>query len=84
MPDIIIMDEATSALDAEIEYAVMNALRELGPKTTLITIAHRLSSIKNFPRIIYLDQGCVLGDGELGKIRKELPRFDNQLKISGI
>ena len=83
-PDILIMDEATSALDAETEFEVMNALDDLGNDTTVITIAHRLSSIRKFPRIIYLEDGIVLGDGDLSQIRKKIPRFDNQLNLSGI
>jgi len=83
-PDILIMDEATSALDAETEFEVMNALDDLGLHTTVITIAHRLSSIRKFPRIIYLESGLVLGDGDLSQIRKKISRFDNQLKLSGI
>lgn len=83
-PDILIMDEATSALDAEAEFEIMNALDDLGLHTTVITIAHRLSSIRKFPRIIYLESGLVLGDGDLSQIRKQISRFDNQLKLSGI
>jgi len=83
-PDILIMDEATSALDAETEFEVMNALGDLGHHTTVITIAHRLSSIRKIPRIIYLDSGLVLGDGDLIQIRKKISRFDNQLNLSGI
>lgn len=83
-PDILIMDEATSALDAETEFEVMNALDDLGLHTTVITIAHRLSSIRKFPRIIYLESGLVLGDGNLDQIRKKIARFDNQLLLSGI
>jgi ABC-type multidrug transport system fused ATPase/permease subunit len=83
-PDILIMDEATSALDAETEFEVMKALGSLVPHTTVITIAHRLSSIRKFPRVIYLENGRVLGDGDLSQIRKQIPRFDNQLRLSGI
>ena len=83
-PDILIMDEATSALDAEAEFEVMNALDDLGRHTTVITIAHRLSSIRKFPRIIYLEDGLVLGDGDLTQVRKKIARFDNQLLLSGI
>jgi ABC-type multidrug transport system fused ATPase/permease subunit len=83
-PDILIMDEATSALDAEAEFEIMNALDDLGLHTTVITIAHRLSSIRKFPRIIYLEDGSVLGDGDLTQIRKRVARFDNLLLLSGI
>ncbi len=83
-PHILIMDEATSALDAETEFEVMSALEDLGRHTTVIMIAHRLSSIRKFPRIVYLENGFVIGDGEINKLRREIPRFDNQLLLSGI
>jgi ATP-binding cassette, subfamily B, bacterial PglK len=83
-PDILIMDEATSALDAETEFEVMNVLDGLGLHTIIVTIVHRLTYIRNFPRIIYLESGLVLGDGDLTQIRKSISRFDNQLKLSGI
>jgi ABC-type multidrug transport system fused ATPase/permease subunit len=83
-PDVLILDEATSALDAETEFEVMNALDDLGLKTTIIIIAHRLSTIRKFPRIIYLEDGLVLGDGEVKQIREKVPRFDSQLRLSGI
>ena len=83
-PQILIMDEATSALDAETEAEVVNALDSLDNNVTVITIAHRLSSIRKIPRIIYLEQGKILGDGDLNKIRKEIPSFDNQLLLFGI
>ena len=83
-PNILIMDEATSALDAMTEFEVMSALDDLDLKTTIIIIAHRLSSIRKFPRILYLENGVLLGDGELSKVREEVPTFDSQLLLSGI
>lgn len=59
-PPIMIMDEATSALDNESEFAVAQSLAELAEGRTTITIAHRLSSIKNSDRILVLtDEGIV-------------------------
>ena len=83
-PSILIMDEATSALDAVTEFEVMNALDNLDLKTTIIIIAHRLSSIRKFPRILYLENGVLLGDGDLSRVRKEVSAFDRQLLLSGI
>lgn len=83
-PSILILDEATSALDAMTEFEVMSALDDLDPKTTIIIIAHRLSSIRKFPRILYLENGVLLGDGDLSKVREEVPAFDRQLLLSGI
>lgn len=59
-PPIIILDEATSALDNESEYAVAKSLSELSEGRTTLTIAHRLSSIRNSDRILVLtDEGIV-------------------------
>ncbi|MCM1184641.1 MAG: ABC transporter ATP-binding protein/permease [Roseburia sp.] len=59
-PPIIILDEATSALDNESEYAVAKSLGELAQGRTTLTIAHRLSSIRNSDRILVLtDEGIV-------------------------
>lgn len=59
-PPILILDEATSALDNESEYAVAQSLNELAKGRTTLTIAHRLSSIRNSDRILVLtDEGIV-------------------------
>ena len=59
-PPIMILDEATSALDNESEFAVAASLSKLSEGRTTITIAHRLSSIKNSDRILVLtDEGIV-------------------------
>lgn len=59
-PPIMVLDEATSALDNESEFAVAKSLAKLSEGRTTITIAHRLSSIKNSDRIVVLtDEGIV-------------------------
>ena len=59
-PPIIILDEATSALDNESEFAVARSLDKLSEGRTTLTIAHRLSSIRNADRILVLtDEGIV-------------------------
>ncbi|HWB51829.1 MAG TPA: ABC transporter ATP-binding protein [Stellaceae bacterium] len=60
---IILLDEATSALDSESEKLVQDALARLVKGRTLIAIAHRLSSLKNYDRVIVLDRGCIVEDG---------------------
>lgn len=63
-PPIMIMDEATSALDNESEFAVAQSLAELAEGRTTITIAHRLSSIKNSDRILVLTDEGIVEEGD--------------------
>ena len=60
---ILLLDEATSALDGDSEEAVRQALDRLMGGRTVIVIAHRLSSLRSFDRIIVLQAGQVCEDG---------------------
>lgn len=62
-PPIMILDEATSALDNESEFAVAQSLHRLSEGRTTITIAHRLSSIKNSDRILVLTEQGIVEEG---------------------
>lgn len=62
-PPIIILDEATSALDNESEFAVARSLSALSEGRTTLTIAHRLSSIKNSDRILVLTDDGIAEEG---------------------
>jgi ATP-binding cassette, subfamily B, bacterial len=60
---IVLLDEATAALDGDSEEAVREALGRLMQGRTVIAIAHRLSTLRNFDRIIVLQSGQVVEDG---------------------
>lgn len=62
-PPIIILDEATSALDNESEFEVAKSLEQLSKGRTTLTIAHRLSSIKNSDRILVLTEDGIAEQG---------------------
>ncbi|MFM7693243.1 MAG: ATP-binding cassette domain-containing protein, partial [Actinomycetota bacterium] len=62
-PPILVLDEATSALDVETERAVQEALDALAEGRTTITIAHRLSTVRDADQILVLDHGAIVERG---------------------
>lgn len=63
-PKIVIFDEATSALDAESEYHIQEAIASLRHTKTVIVIAHRLSTIRSADKILVLEGGRFVEEGE--------------------
>jgi ABC-type multidrug transport system fused ATPase/permease subunit len=83
-PKLLVLDEATSSLDAETEESLSSAIQSLKGKTTVVLIAHRLSTVRNVDLVVYLSEGRVQAAGSFEEVRRLVPNFDKQAKIMGL
>ena len=83
-PLLLVLDEATSSLDGETEASISDAIHALRGSTTVIIIAHRLSTVRNADIVVYLSNGEVLATGTFDEVRKAVPDFDRQALLMGL
>jgi len=83
-PHLLVLDEATSSLDGETEASISEAINAMRGSTTVVIIAHRLSTVRNADKVVYLSDGKVLATGSFEEVRKAVPDFDHQAKIMGL
>jgi len=83
-PRILFLDEATSALDAKTESGISSVLNGLRGDITIVLIAHRLSTVRDCDRLIYLDGGRVIAEGSFAELKNTVPDFRNAVKLMGL
>lgn len=83
-PEILIFDEATSSLDVETEHEITKMLTSLKGNKTLIAIAHRLSTLKECDKLIYLKDGVIVDIGTFEELENRHEDFKNLIKLSQI
>jgi ABC-type multidrug transport system fused ATPase/permease subunit len=83
-PKILVLDEATSALDAETESAITGMLKELHGEVTIISIAHRLSTVMHSDLVLFLRDGKLAGTGKFEDLVKQHPDLAHQAELLGI
>jgi len=83
-PEILIFDEATSSLDVETEHEITKMLTSLKGNKTLIAIAHRLSTLKECNKLIYLKEGVIVDVGTFEELENRHEDFKNLIKLSQI
>lgn len=83
-PEILIFDEATSSLDVETEHEITKMLTSLKGNKTLIAIAHRLSTLKECDKLIYLKDGVIVDVGTFEDLENRHEDFKNLIKLSQI
>jgi ATP-binding cassette subfamily B protein len=78
---LVLLDEATSALDGESEEAVRAALADLMHGRTVVAIAHRLSTVQNFDRIVVLQDGGVVQDGPPAELMRQAGPYRELVRL---
>lgn len=83
-PHLLVLDEATSSLDGETEASISDAIHALRGSTTVVLIAHRLSTVRDADIVVYLADGKIKTMGTFNEVRKAVPDFDRQAKLMGL
>lgn len=82
--DILILDEATSALDSETERAIQDNIDSLKGFYTILIVAHRLSTIKNASRIVFMNEGKISQIGEFNDLITKVPHFKRMVELQDL
>ena len=80
--EVIMLDEATSALDVQTEDEISKTIENIKGEKTLICIAHRLKTIKNCDKIIYIHKGKIIDTATLKELESKYPSFKELIKLS--
>ena len=83
-PQLLILDEATSALDPETENHISLALSSFSKKATVVSIAHRLATVKAADYVLYLENGKCQAFGTFQEVREGSPDFATHAKLLGL
>lgn len=83
-PDLLLLDEATSALDNETEHDISQALETMRGRTTMVVVAHRLSTVRTCDRLVFLREGAVVGNGTFSALYDRIPDFRRMVDLGRI
>ena len=83
-PEVLILDEATSSLDSNSESLIQKSIESLKGDITIISVAHRLSTIVNSNHIYFLEEGCLIEDGTFEDLMMKKGKFYTAAKLQGM
>jgi ATP-binding cassette, subfamily B, bacterial PglK len=83
-PQLLILDEATSALDPETENQISLAISAFSKKATVVSIAHRLATVRAADYVLYLENGKCQAFGTFQEVRDGSPDFATHAKLLGL
>lgn len=78
---ILILDDSVSAVDTDTEKVILQNLRQTRQGKTTILIAHRVSTVRNMDKVLYLDNGRVAGFGTHEELIKQCPDYNNMVQL---
>jgi ABC-type multidrug transport system fused ATPase/permease subunit len=78
-PKLMVLDEGTSALDALTEHAIMSEIYDYSPETTIIIIAHRLSTVRQCDRIYMMEKGQIISAGSYEELLNNNTTFQKMV-----
>ncbi|WP_339270206.1 thiol reductant ABC exporter subunit CydD [Paenibacillus sp. FSL K6-1330] len=80
-PAVILFDEPTVGLDLHTERVLQRSIAELASKATMITVAHRLYTIRHADRILFMDNGVLLDSGRHDELLARLPQYAEMVDV---
>jgi len=83
-PKLLVLDEATSALDGGTEESISADIQKLKGSTTVVLIAHRLSTVRDADLVLYMESGEIVSRGTFEEVRSDVPDFDRQARLMGL
>jgi len=83
-PRVLVLDEATSALDNETERRITSTVDALHGRLTIVIVAHRLSTVRNCDRLIFLNEGTVETIGTFDEVREQNRTFAALVELADI
>lgn len=83
-PDLLVLDEATSSLDAETESRVSQAITHASERGTVVTVAHRLATVREADIVVLLSHGVIAGVGTFDEVVASNPAFASVAALQGL
>lgn len=83
-PRLLVLDEATSALDASTEFEISSMVAGLRKTTTVIVIAHRISTIQDADVVFVVENGLISAEGRFSEVRRQVPLVEEYVRLMKI